>query len=279
MKIESATNLYCIFGNPVRQSLSPVIHNALFDHYNLNSVYLAFNPEDIKDAVDSVRTLNIKGASITIPFKIEVMKNIDNISIEAERIGSVNTLVNSDGLIKGYNTDGYGILQPLKELGIILKGKKIIIIGNGGSARSTAFSLLENESDIIISGRSDEKIKALAADLNKIKNSADSINLKHLDKTFMKSIDIIINTTPIGMTPDNISTPIDTSLLNDKHIIFDIVYKPDKTKLLLDAESKGCTVIKGINMLIYQAMKQFELWTGIIPDPAVIYKALELNKL
>ncbi len=279
MKIDSSTNLFCIFGNPVKQSLSPVIHNALFDHYNLNSVYLAFNPENIKAAVDSVRTLNIKGASITIPFKIEVMKNIDKISIEAERIGSVNTLVNSDGVVKGYNTDGYGILQPLKDLGINLNGKKILILGNGGSARSTAFSLINNEAEVVISGRSDEKIKTLASDLNKIKNSADSINLNFLDKDFMKNIDVIINTTPVGMTPDDRSTPIDASLLNEKHIVFDIVYKPDKTQLLLAAEAKGCTVIKGINMLIYQAMKQFELWTGIIPDTEFIFKTLELNKL
>ncbi len=279
MKIESATNLYCIFGNPVQQSLSPLIHNALFDHYNLNSVYLAFKPDNIKNAIDSVRTLDIKGASITIPFKIDVIKNIDEISTDAERIGSVNTLVNLNGTVKGYNTDGYGILQPMIELGINLKDKKVLILGNGGSARSTAFSLIDNGSDVVISGRSDEKIKQLASDLNKIKNSADSINLKFLDKNFMKSIDIIVNTTPIGMTPDDNSTPVDLNLINENHIIFDIVYKPDKTKLLLDAEAKGCTVIKGINMLIYQAMKQFELWTGLIPDPAYIYKALELNQL
>jgi shikimate dehydrogenase len=277
MKIDSATNLYCIFGKPVRHSLSPVIHNALFEHYSLNSSYLAFEPDNIKNAVDSIKTLNIKGSSITIPYKIDVIKCIDDISPEAEKIGSVNTLINLEGKITGHNTDGYGVLQPFKERGIEITGKKVLILGNGGSARSTAFALIENNAEVIISGRSDEKIKQLEKDLIKIKNYAGSVNLQTLDNSFMENIDIIINTTPVGMLPDENAMPLDSELLNEKHIVFDIVYKPDMTKLLKNAAAKNCTVIKGINMLIFQAMKQFELWTGIIPDSEVIFNALEIN--
>jgi shikimate dehydrogenase len=171
MKIESTTSLYCILGKPVKHSMSPVIHNALFNHYNLNSIYLAFEPDNIKNAIDSIRSLNIMGSSITIPYKIDVIKYIDEISPDAEKIGAVNTLLNLNGKITGHNTDGYGIVQPLKKAGININGKKILIIGNGGSARSTAFTMIDNGAEVIISGRSDHKIKLLESDLNKYKSS------------------------------------------------------------------------------------------------------------
>jgi shikimate dehydrogenase len=278
MKIDSSTDLYCIFGKPVRHSLSPVIHNALFNHYHINSVYLAFEPENIQNGLDSVRSLGIKGASITIPFKIDVIKYIDEISPLAEKIGSVNTLINTNGKITGHNTDGFGVLKPLIDLEIDLNLKKILIIGNGGSARSTAFTMIENGAFVFISGRSDEKIKQLEHDLSKTKNNAGSINLNLLDKQFMKDIDIIINTTPVGMEPEDNLMPLKPEYINEKHIVFDIIYKPDKTKLLKTAESRGCKIIKGINMLIFQAMMQFEIWTGVKPDPGIVYSALNLSR-
>ncbi len=262
LEINSGTDLYCILGNPVRHSLSPVLHNAAFRKAAINAVYVAFEPKSIRLAVQSIRDLGIKGASVTIPFKIEVIPFLDAIDPSAKSIGSVNTLVNRDGILTGYNTDGTGAIRALEKNRVAVKNRTALIIGNGGSARAIAIALLENHSSVIIAGRNRSRAEDLAKNLEKKHWPARALSIDDLEPNFMEEIDIIINTTPVGMSPNVDRMPLRENLILRKHAVFDIVYSPLTTKLLAVAAKKRCKVVKGIDMLIYQGAMQFEIWTG-----------------
>jgi shikimate dehydrogenase len=238
------------------------MHNAAFRETGVNAVFLAFEPRSIGAAVGSMRSLGIKGAAVTIPFKIDVIGFLDAIDPLAADIGSVNTLVNDGGMIKGYNTDGPGAVDALAEKRIALKGSRVLVLGNGGSARAIAFSLLQNGAAVTIAGRNRGKIERLAGDLGRRHEGVGAILLSGLDKRFMETIDIIINTTPVGMAPDSSSMPVSGGLLLKRHAVFDIVYAPLFTRLLAAARETGCTIVNGIDMLVCQGGRQFELWTG-----------------
>ncbi len=256
------TNIYGIFGNPASHSLSPVIHNTGFQKLNIDSQYFIFEPDTIKNAISGMRGLKLKGASVTIPFKEDVMNYIDEIDPLAKNIGSVNTLVNNNGIIKGYNTDGYGAYKSLINEDVIVKESSILVLGNGGSSRAIAFTLLEKGANITICGRNKDKVENLCSDLSKYNKKVSAIIFSDLSEELLNNMDIIINTTPIGMGKQKELTPLDTSLLNSSHVVFDIVYSPNETLLLKEASQKGCKVIFGINMLIFQGIQQFEIWTG-----------------
>jgi shikimate dehydrogenase len=275
--ISNKTRLYCIFGNPVGHSLSPAMHNAAFRHLNIDAVYLAFQPDSIEGAVRAMRALPIMGASVTIPFKRVVMDFIDEIDPLASDIGSVNTLTNAGGKIRGCNTDGFGALESLKENGIGITGSVVLILGNGGSARSIAFTLLTQGSSVIIAGRDPERIAGLSNDLRKKHEKVSHIPISGLSPDSMRGIDVIINTTPIGMEPDTDKSPINENLLMKNHTVFDIVYKPEITTLLKAAASAGCRVINGSGMLLHQGAKQFEIWTGSRAPIDIMRKAIEVN--
>lgn len=262
MNINAATELFCIFGNPVNHSLSPVMHNAAFAASGMNAVYMAFQPAGIRDALAAMRALPITGASITSPFKTAVMDFLDDVDSLALDIGSVNTLHYSRGKLKGYNTDGYGALMALVEAGIGIRGTRFLVIGNGGSARAIAFTLLQAGGEIVIAGRNAERIAALAGDLKEKSSRVDHILLPDLTSASMKGTGVVINTTPAGMEPDTDCIPLEDELILPEHALFDIVYAPHWTRFLLKGKQKGCRVLHGIEMLIYQGAKQFELWTG-----------------
>lgn len=254
--IDADTRLYCVFGNPVRHSKGPVIHNAAFKNKQINAVYLAFEVQDAAGAAKAVRTLDIQGASVTIPFKESIMEHLDWIDPTAQAIGAVNTIVNDDGVLKGYNTDCQAAVAPLFPFGI--PGKTVCIVGAGGAARAVAHGIAAQHGDIIITNRTAQKGIALA----------ESVNARFIPADDMASIqaDVVINTTSIGMTPraDNISFPSDA--LSAGMVVMDVVYTPLRTRLLETAEQKGCTTIDGLAMFIAQAAAQFELWTGMTPD-------------
>lgn len=261
--INSGTLLYCIFGSPVRHTVSPLMHNAAFREAGINAVYLAFEPASIREAVASMRALGISGASVTIPYKIEVLGLCDEVDPHAADIGSVNTLMNAGGRITGYNTDGLGAVRALENGGIGVSGSRCLVIGNGGSARAISFALQAAGAGVIIAGRNRSRIEALAGDLGE---TSRSVLLGELDGRMMESVDIVINTTPVGMAPDAGSSPIDTHLIAARHAVFDIVYSPRETRLLAAAREKGCATVHGIDMLIFQGARQFEIWTGM-PAP------------
>lgn len=257
--IDSNTQVYCIFGNPVRHSKSPAVHNACFQQHNINAVYLAFEINEISKAVTALKTLNIQGASITIPFKESIMDYLDWIDDDASKIGAVNTVINKNGKLLGYNTDHKAAIIPLKPFGI--KNKKICIIGAGGAAQAIAYGIHNEKGHLVIINQSKERGEKLA-----LKYKGDFILQGDADKINSISADIIINTTPIGMAPYTEASAFPSTLLNTGMVVMDIVYTPLKTKLLSEAQKKGCKTIDGLSMFLNQGVAQFELWTDIKPD-------------
>lgn len=274
MAIDSHTQLYAVFGRPVRHSLSPVMHNAAFRESGIDAAYLAFEPESIRDAVQSMKSLGIPGASVTIPFKIDILACLDDIDRHAAEIGSVNTLHNLGGSIVGYNTDGRGAVRALVESGVDIEGASCLIIGNGGSARSIGFSLVTHHASLLIAGRSTERARALASDLGGDPSAVRAIGIQEIGPAVMEGIDIIINTTPVGMADDARNIPIAPDLISPRHTVFDIVYVPRTTRLLLEASRRKAHTVHGIDMLVYQGALQFELWTGQEAPVEAMFRAV-----
>ncbi len=251
---DAKTLLYGVFGNPVAHSLSPVMHNAAFRQVDYNGIYLAFAIGDIASGIDAVRALNMKGVSITIPHKIEVISHLDGLDPMAERIGAVNTVVRRDGRLIGYNTDAFGAVAALAEKTEIFN-KKVAVIGAGGAARAVGFGVRSEGAHVTIMNRSPEKGKDLAGELKaEFRLPGD---LKSL------APDILINTTSVGMTPNTDGMPVPADILREGMVVMDIVYHPLTTRLLKEACNRGCIAVDGVSMFVYQGAFQFELWTGI----------------
>jgi shikimate dehydrogenase len=257
MNITGKTDIYCIFGKPVEHSFSPIIQNCAFQESNLDSVYVAFEPRDIKSGMESLKTLGIKGCSVTIPFKVDVIPYLDEIDPLAEKIGAVNTLLNRNGRITGFNTDGIGAIKALKEKTTI-EGKEIAVLGFGGAARAIAFTLAdEKPRSITIWGLPGPYGKKLSQELE------TKTSIPSFFETVEKKVyyDILINATPVGMWPETDKMPVPESFLIRGKTVFDIIYRPRQTKLVQKALEKDCTVIYGYKMLLYQGVEQFEIWT------------------
>lgn len=253
--VSGNTKVCCLIGDPVEHSLSPLIHNAGYEALGINFIYIPFRVKDIKQATDAIRGLGIHGASVTIPHKVAAIQYIDNIDEVAKEIGAVNTIINNNGTLMGYNTDGTAALQALEEL-TTLGGKKAALVGGGGAALAIAMGLKRNDMKLVVLNRTVEKARELA----KLVNADDFGGLEQLP--IVSSVDILINATSVGMWPMVNESIIPKGLLHDGLIVFDIVYNPKETRLLIEAREKGCTVIYGYKMLLYQAARQFELFTG-----------------
>lgn len=265
--IDAKTDLYCIFGNPVGHSKSPLIQNACFIHYGINAAYLAFETKGIKPGTDALRNLNIKGASVTIPFKENIIEFLDEISEDAKLMGAVNTVLNKNKKLYGFNTDCMAAISPLKPLGI--KNKKVAIIGAGGAAQAVAYGIDKEGGSLIIINRTVDKGERLAS-----KFHGEFFGLNELEQMDHLSADIIINTTSIGMHPHIEDIPISSRFLNPSMIVMDVVYTPLKTRLLKEADQKGCTTIDGLSMFLHQGAAQFKIWTGISPDIEIMRQAI-----
>lgn len=267
-KISGSTGLLSILGNPVKHSKSPYMHNNSFEKLKLDLVYMAFEIEkgNIKKGVEAMRTLNAKGFNITMPYKEEVMECLDEIDKAAEVIGSVNTVLNSNGKLIGYNTDGKGFLKALEERGVNFKEEKIVIVGAGGAARAIAVQLaFDGTREIVIANRTIENAKTISDIINQNvpKAKARSIILdEKLLKEELKDAKILINTTSIGMNKTKDKSVIENiDTLHKDLLVADIIYDPPKTKLLSQAENVGCKTMNGLPMLVYQGAIAFEIWT------------------
>ncbi len=267
--MNASTDLYCVLGSPVAHSQSPLVHNLCFKDNKINAVYLAFEPPDIGQAVQSIRTLNIKGASITIPFKESIMSHLDEVDPQAREIGAVNTVVNTEGWLRGYNTDQKAAVDPLIPHGI--KGKTICIIGAGGAARAVAHGISKQGGQLIITNRSREKGAELAAQIRGQFISADQMDTIRAD--------VVINTTSCGMAPLHLEAlPFPAQNLKPGMVAMDVVYTPLDTRFLLAARKNGCNTIDGLSMFVAQAAAQFELWTGLKPDIRAMKNAVLDNQ-
>lgn len=257
--------IYAVFGDPVSHSLSPVMHNSAFAQAGLENFYLAFSVKDIAAAVGAVRGLGIRGASITIPHKVGVMKYLDRIDHLAGQIGAVNTIVNRQGTLYGYNSDCAGAVNALKEKTDI-RAKTVAVIGAGGAARAVGFGIRQEGGRLTIINRSKESGESLAAGLD--------CEFKLLSELQRLPYDIVINATSVGMMPHENHTPLNDALLEGGMTVMDLVYNPLKTRLLREAEKRGCTTIDGVAMLVHQGAVQFELWTGTKPPVDVMRKVV-----
>jgi shikimate dehydrogenase len=245
--------IYAVFGDPVGHSLSPVMHNSALAQAGLDGYYLAFRVEDIAAAVNGIRGLGIRGASITIPHKISVIKYLDQVDSPAAEIGAVNTVVNHQGVLHGYNSDWTGAIKALTEKTII-NGKEVAVVGAGGGARAVGFGIKQEGGRLTIINRTRERGEKLASDLD--------CEFKPLSEVKQLPYHIIINATSAGMTPHGDSVPLDTDLLEGGMVVMDMVYNPLKTRFLTKAEKIGCTTLDGLAMFVHQGAVQFELWTG-----------------
>lgn len=251
--INGETKIYGILGRPVAHSLSPAMHNAAFRKLGLNAAYVAFPVTDLPQAVAGLRGLVISGASVTIPFKEEIIPLLDEIDPQAAKIGAVNTVVREEGLLVGHNTDYLGAVAALKaRTGIA--GEQFLILGAGGAARAVAFGILEQGGWVCLSDLDAPRAEALAREL-----AVEAVPLEALDKC---PASILINATPVGMAPDLEGIPLAPELVGRYSLVMDIVYRPLTTRLLREAASRGLTTIDGLQMLIHQGAAQFELWTG-----------------
>jgi shikimate dehydrogenase len=267
--IDSQTALYVVLGDPVAHSLSPVMHNAAFDLTGCNAVYVALRVTDPAGAVAAIRTLSIAGASVTIPHKTTVIDYLDQLDPAAETIGAVNTIVNQDGILIGYNTDGSGAVRALTEK-TSLKRKCVTVIGAGGAAHAIGYAVAEQGARVTIANRSTARGQSLARDLQ-----AGFMPLKEFTGD---SCDVLINTSPVGMHPDIDATPIDEAVLRPDMVVMDAVYNPLVTRLLQSAGRTGCVTVSGADMFVYQGAAQFELWTEK-PAPVNVMRMAVLSAL
>ncbi len=280
MDINAHTQLCGVIGNPVEHSLSPAIHNAAFQKLGLNFVYLAFRVEAIGDAIKGLRALgNFRGASVTIPHKVSAVSYLDSVDPTAGQIGAINTIVATDGLLTGYNTDATGALRALREGPVALEGRHVVMLGSGGAARAIAFALgAETGIDrLIILGIDDQERSVLARDLRS--KTGMTVEESSLDEGALRKVlpdaQVLIHCTPMGMSPKIHATAVPAALLHGGLTVMDIVYNPRDTQLLKDAKAAGCRVIPGLEMFLHQAAAQFELWTDQAAPADVMRAVLE----
>ncbi len=276
METTSKTKLFGILGTPVEHSLSPKMHSYIAKCEGIDMSYLAFNvkPCDLHTAISGFKAVNASGFNITAPHKIDIMKELDEIKDDAVRMNSVNTIVKRDGKWLGFNTDGDGFCGSVLYEGCSIKNKNILVIGAGGSARGICYKLAENgASSITITARTKEKIHTIG---EMVKKYSDTAFFDELDKS--KKYDIVINSTPLGMHPDEDKNPCDFFDILDKDTVCcDLIYNPAKTLFLQKAESYGMKIINGLGMLILQGIIAFELFCDVKLDREKYYK--ELNEM
>jgi shikimate dehydrogenase len=263
---DAAPARFAVLGYPVGHSLSPVMHNAAFAATGFAGLYAAIPVREIGPAVAGLRALDFRGASITIPHKQAVMEWLDEVAEDARRIGAVNTVVNREGRLAGWNTDRAGAIAALREK-TPLAGRQTAVLGAGGAARAVAFGIADEGGAVTIFNRGRKRGEALAAELGS--------EFHPLSDFKGDSFDILINTTPVGMLPAAGETPIPGERLRPGLVVMDIIYNPLRTRLLAEAAAAGCITIDGLEMFIRQGARQFELWTGMPAPVEVMRMAVE----
>lgn len=269
-RVTGKTKLLGIIGNPIEHSISPQLHNTITSQFGLDFIYIPFRvePQHLEQAVNGLKALNFEGFNVTIPYKQEILKYINEVSKEALMMGAVNTIKNINGKLYGYNTDAEGFVRSFKEeAGTGFKGKVVSIIGAGGAARAMAVKIAIGEAEkIYIINRTLSSAEDIADIINK-NISAVAFGLSVQDKKaagLISESDIVINTTSVGMIPEVDKSPVSGEAeFSSNQIVYDVIYNPTKTRFLSEAEKKGCKIINGLGMLFYQGVTAYEIWTGV----------------
>jgi len=268
-----------LVGHPVEHSMSPAMHNAVFERLGLSYKYGLFDllEEELEGFIEKAKDEMI-GVNVTIPHKVNVIPFIDKLSREAELIGAVNTLKFEDGLVLGFNTDGLGCVKALDEAGFPVKGKRVLILGAGGAARAISFQAVLEGATVSLSNREEEKqmVLDLASELNgktqskvRVVDMVDEVLASELSNT-----DVLIHATPVGMHPREDGIVIPSKLIPKEVAVMDIVYNPLETRLLREAKNRGCPTISGVGMLVHQGVECGKIWLGIDPPVDVMKKVV-----
>jgi|GEM_PF-234120 len=259
----SGATVCAVIGDPVEHSVSPAMHTAGYRSLGLKYYFgrLRVTSSELARSMAAVRSLTIRGVSVTLPHKVAVMQYLDEIDPVAQQIGAVNTIVNTSGHLKGYNTDWEGAMRSVEEVASIA-GKTVVMIGAGGAARGVGYGFLQRLAGrLIILNRSEEKAKALAGELG-----AQWGGLDQLERSLGQA-DILFQTTSVGMHPDILETIVPQEFLHPGLVVVEAVFNPLETRLIREAKAAGCKVSLGYRMLLYQGVRQFELYTGVEKAP------------
>ena len=266
-QIDAATRIFGVAGNPIGHSLSPLMHNAAFRREHVNAVMLPLKVKALSDLLTLVLGLPVSGVAVTMPLKQQILPHLANMDPLTAKIGACNTLrTGADGKLYGFNTDVAGVIRPLEKR-LRLKGARVAVLGAGGAARAAVFGLVEQGAEVFIINRTHEHAVALA-------RAAKAKTLKH-ELLAKHRFDVLINSTPCGMTGTRQALPIKEDELN-AGLVFDMVYTPLETPLLKLAASRGLAVIGGLEMFVQQGARQFEIWTGKPAPEAEMLRAVEL---
>ncbi len=274
-----------LLGYPVGHSMSAVMHNAAFQELGLDYRYelKSVPPDELGALVTSeLRRTEFAGASDTIPHKLSIMRHLDGIDPSALRIGAVNTIVNEDGQLKGYNTDGIGALRGITEAYGEIEEARVVMVGAGGAARAVGYHLSTGVRELTIANRTLERGEELATSLSANPECRAIVRSIPLERDTLRAAieeaDILVNGTPLGMHPKTDDTPVPEDMLHSGLLVFDLVYNPIKTRLLREAEEVGAAILPGVNMLVYQGVTAFKMWTGVDP-PVETMKAAVVGAL
>ena len=265
---------FAVIGNPISHSLSPNIHSAAFRELGLDCSYIAYRipKEELEEGIEGLKKIKIDGFNVTIPHKVKMMKYLDEIDESCSLIGAVNTVSNNNGILKGYNTDMDGFLEPLKKRNVDIENSNVLLLGAGGAARAIVAGFAkEKAKKITIANRTIEKANRLVEFAQKISLDANAITIDQVEES-AKKFEIIVNATSVGL--QNEPSPISLDGINEKTVVYDIVYMPIHTDFLKKAKEKNATVIFGYEMLLGQAVRAFEIWHGIEAPYNAMKKAL-----
>ncbi len=281
LKIDGHSKIYALLGHPVEHTASCAMHNAAFKALDINACYIALDVKTncLKEAIASIRALNIAGVNITIPHKQTCMKYLDKIDRQAKNIGAVNTVINKNGNLTGYNTDADGFVDSLKfDAAFDVKNKSIFIMGAGGAARAIAFSLAQKKPKVIyIQDIKDKPAFGLALSLKKYYPKLNVITVRVGDKKkteiSLSEADLFINATGVGLKKKD-SAVIDVKLLNKRTLVCDLIYNPKEPVLLKAAKKRGLKILNGEGLLLYQGLRAFKIWTNKRPSVKLYKRAL-----
>ncbi len=282
-RVSGTTKLTGLIGNPVEHTVSPVLHNTLFNMMGQNGIYIPMKPDrrSLKDAVAGLKAAGFAGFNVTIPFKEAILEYLDESSEEVRLLGTANTVHIKDGRLIGHNTDGDGFIRAFeKQTGTSLKGKTVCILGAGGTAKALAVKIaIEGADRICIINRTKSKADEIAEYINRslksvLKNNAPACTADADSDEACSVIDqyeVIVNTTSVGMHPDIEASPLSDDIrFLSKPIVYDVIYNPPETMLLRQAASKGCMAVNGAGMLFYQGLRAFEIWMGTTVPESIV---------
>jgi shikimate dehydrogenase len=266
-RLSSSPAIYGLTGSPIGHSVSPEMHNRAYAELGLDAVYLPFPAEDADDFLRFAEGMGVRGASVTIPFKVPLFEKVDEVSEVARRAGAINTLKREGDRWLATNTDIPGFLAPLEARETKFEGLRASILGAGGSARAVAFALRSSGAEVTVHARDRNRAEHVAKDVG-VKAGAFPPEAG--------SWDLLVNCTPVGMDPNVDATPIDQALLTGG-LVYDLIYNPSETRLLREARAAGADTIGGLDMLVAQAEAQMEWWTGVRPASDVMNRSARVR--